>query len=1061
MSPSRRAARASFFVASLFLTTLSHRTAIAQTAIDDSNWGSVTAPVFGTDEGARNPTGPYRGAELFAGPQKFGTDYFAGVLPNGKIVKPAGVSAQVGMDPLGMALTSDGRFLVTSNDDERNQGTASLQSNINIGGYSLTVVDTATMKVVSQARCPAAFIGIQITGTGPYTVWASGGAAQNILRYTLSARGSIAAADPASIVISPITPGNTGFASHYTPGDAFRTKGVNGALPPIPTGFSRTGAQITFPAGSALSADERYLFVACNGDNSVAVIDTTTSAIVSRQPAGYFPYGVAIDGSGSRVFVSNWGMTEYRFASPHYDAAGNLTAIDPAGKNLPAKFAVPKTDTGGALPHTSSVALFSFAGGTLAPPERAVYIGKPLDDQKQVGDTHPSALAVVGSGAAETVYVARANDDSLSLIRASDGTHLSDFSLDPIRIKLRDGHHVVGAYPNALAASPDGTRVYVAEAGINDVAVLDTRNPASPQLIGRIPTGWYPTALIVSRDGSTLYVANAKGIGEDINPKLQPQPGTYPTGIESFDDSNYLFGTVEKIDLAQVKLDPHATDSLIFAMHRPRETDVVPTGGRPSPRIKHVFFILHENKSFDAMLGNQSGHFGPYASTSYANPDGTPFNSIQNTGVDLNTQALAVKFATGVNYYSDSEESDAGHDFCNSGTATDFTEKTLLVKNGRGLLVNKNMEPEDYPAGGYIYNNAARHGVSFKDYGDMIRIAGTDTGESVPTIQNDPESGLAGLPEMKDADHVTSPLTTTGDVTSPTRGLGQSYFLDLPILAILGEKNANGEPHVDRDYPGYNFNISDQRRARTFIADFNRMVAHGTLPSLMHIYQPNDHTGRVLAPNVKLLGGSPLQLIADGDVGLGMVVRHIMQSPIYYNPKTGEGSVIFVSYDDAQGSLDHIHPHRTPLLVISPYARPGYLGLKHYSSASIVKTEELLLGLPPNNLGDLLATDLRDMFQSRYNGIKASDVAFNSQIAYHPSRQGARIWSLVARLDTSAPDRDSARLGRLQRLSIDADQLSRLRRKGAVGAKAYHTAQSKLYHQALKLVSAAAPRDDD
>jgi hypothetical protein len=130
------------------------------------------------------------------------------------------------------------------------------------------------------------------------------------------------------------------------------------------------------------------------------------------------------------------------------------------------------------------------------------------------------------------------------------------------------------------------------------------------------------------------------------------------------------------------------------------------------------------------MLGNRSDKFDNFASLTYNKQDGTSYTDIQNTGVDLNTQMLGTTFATAVNYYSDAEESDAGHQFSASGTATDYTEKTLLVKTGRGLLVNKNFEPEDYPASGYVFNNAARNNVSFKDYGAMIRIEGTDTGTS-------------------------------------------------------------------------------------------------------------------------------------------------------------------------------------------------------------------------------------------------------------------------------------------------------------------------------------------
>jgi len=198
------------------------------------------------------------------------------------------------------------------------------------------------------------------------------------------------------------------------------------------------------------------------------------------------------------------------------------------------------------------------------------------------------------------------------------------------------------------------------------------------------------------------------------------------------------------------------------------------------------------------------------------------------------------------------------------------------------------------------------------------------------------------------------------------------------------------------------------------------MVAKGTLPQFVYIYQPNDHTGGLQAKN--LSGTTAPMQVADGDVALGIVVDHIMRSPVYYNKSNGEGSAIFVTYDDAQSTLDHIHPHRTPLIVISPYAKPGP-AKRHYSTASIVKTEELLLGLPPNNLGDLLATDLRDMFQPNYNGITPDMLQFTRVSSYTASAEGQKIWELVENLDTSAPDRDSRRLGALTRISMLADSL--------------------------------------
>jgi hypothetical protein len=399
--------------------------------------------------------------------------------------------------------------------------------------------------------------------------------------------------------------------------------------------------------------------------------------------------------------------------------------------------------------------------------------------------------------------------------------------------------------------------------------------------------------------------------------------------------------------------------------------------------IKHVFVIVQENKTFDSVLGALPSRFGAYASQYFQKANGNTYFNPQFTAVTPNTQALAANFATAVNFYSDAEESAAGAQFLASGTATDFTEKTVLTAGGRGLLTNRNAEPEDYPEGGYIFNNAARNGVTFKDYGFLINLAGSDNGANPSTHADDPTSGLLGLPQLQaDNATLTSPLVNAGDVTSPLSGLGQQYYLDGPALAVLGEKNLNGEPRIDPNYPGVNFNISDQRRAAEFIRDFDRMAAARTVPQLVYIYQPNDAGGVAQATNAgSVTTNSSLQQAADGDTALGMVVSHLMKSPIYYDPQSNTGSVIFVTYSSSQSAVDHIHPHRNLLIAVSPFARASYLGTRHYSSASVVKTAELLLGLPPNNLGDLFATDLRDMFQNTNNGITLNNLQI-TQPAY-------------------------------------------------------------------------------
>ncbi|MBZ5664113.1 MAG: hypothetical protein LAO30_05865 [Acidobacteriia bacterium] len=1046
-------------------------------SINMSNWGTVTTPVYNQLES--NPF--YSNAEILAGPNKLGS-YYAGVLPNGKKVTPAGLSIQIGMNPLGVAVTPDGQYAVTSNDDEREGGFVSYQSPTNVGGYSLTVVNTSTFSVVSQLHTSQRFfIGLQISGPqgGPYTVWAAGGPDNDVKLFSLSSAGVLTSGTPANIVIPPTLPENAGYVSNYIAGAPLTSSTST------PSGFSKSGAEITFPAGIQLSPDGKYLYVACNGDQSVAIIDTNTKGILKQLPAGAFPYGIAVNAAGDRIAVSNWGIDEYKFANPTYDPdSGFLTALGTTGANVPDGFYPPVNNKTGKFPLSSSVHIYAAQGGFagLATPKYGKHLGMnnlTLTGNNAIGDVHPSAMAVVkGADGTDVLFIAKTNDDHLARYKMKTGAAAGgDYDLGATFVpylnnKNRQITLAKGTYPNAMAVSPDNTKLFVAEAGINSVAVLDVTDPLNPNLLGRIPTGWYPTGLAVSPDGSTLYIANAKGVGEDINPNVDTTGGSGqippPSGLgsDSRVDSNFIFGSLQQVSLATTPWDNTTVQANNFTVQNSVDTSIVPMGGTAgSTRIKTVIFIEHENKTFDSMLGDLGSYFGNFAGTTFNNVDGTPYSNGQFTGVSFNTQVLAQAFATGVNYYSESEESDAGHQFLASGTASDYTEKTLLVKTGRGLLVNKNFEPEDYPENGYIFNNLARWNKSFKDYGELMRIEGTDTGTSVPTTINDPLSGNLGFPTLL-ADNFTVsnyPVVNAGDVSTQTQGLGQSYFMKLPILGVLGTTNKNGTPRLDLNYPGYNFNISDQRRALEFIKDFDSMVNAGTLPQFLYIYQPNDHTGGVQAPNAgSVVTNGPLQEVGDGDVGLGMVVQHIMKSPIYYNAQKNTGAAIFMTYDDAQSSLDHIHPHRTPMIVISPFAKPGFIATRHYSTASIVKTEDLLMGLPAMNYGDLFATDLRDMFQSTYNGITADQLNFNLDPTITPSKEGKRIWSLVSKLDTSAPDKDSQRLGVLVRLSIEADQLhDQAAKSNTLESAAYQKQQNALYDEAEKLVDTAGPADND
>jgi hypothetical protein len=197
-----------------------------------ANWGNFGSPVAGTIDS----TPGYDGAELFAGPHKFANsgddDYFHGVLPNGRIAKPAGASTQVGMNPLGIVVTPDGKFAIVSNDDERKGDLVSLRSAKNHGGYSLSVLDTSTtpMTVVSQINTPKKlFVGLAaaMNPDGTYTVYASGGGDNSIKLFSITWDGQISQAEnPASISISPLLPADKGWVSNYTVASTFNLDAV-------------------------------------------------------------------------------------------------------------------------------------------------------------------------------------------------------------------------------------------------------------------------------------------------------------------------------------------------------------------------------------------------------------------------------------------------------------------------------------------------------------------------------------------------------------------------------------------------------------------------------------------------------------------------------------------------------------------------------------------------------------------------------------------------------------------------------------------------------------------
>jgi DNA-binding beta-propeller fold protein YncE len=887
-------------------------------------------------------------------------DTFGRVLPSGRIVHPSGTSVVVGMNALGFALTPDGRYAIVSNDDERQGKTTSALDPRIAGGYSLAVVDTTTMTVVSRYASPletffAGVVAVRDPADPMRTlVLASGGPSNAVYVFDLDATGTL---EP----------------------DAHHVVAIPG-----PTDVRFANAGHSFPGTLVPGPDGTSVDVVDNLGNDVTQIALATRKIVGSPIAvGYFPFGAAATTSG--LLVANEGLEAY----------GVLAA-----PSVAPPFATVAPD----LDRASSLTLVpTNSDGTLAASVTPIPADRTPDGVRAVGGAHPTAI--VASRSRPYAFVALGNVDRVATIslapepRAAGGTELRLYDRGPY-----------GTQPTALALSADEKRLYVALSGINAIAVLDTTDPLHPHRVGLIPTGWYPDAVALSNDGRYLYVANAKGFAED-----RGFAGDQVTYVDSSGrveevnaDSNAIWSTFERIDLQALDLRVTTPKALadLRAIRPVAANALVPErfDGNGSHEIKHVVLILEENKTYDSMLGDLTDATGaPYG------PGDAGYVSF-GASVTPNLHALARTYALAGNIFADAEESDAGHQFVSAGIASDFTEKTLLVKNGRRPLVNKNEDPEDYPRAGYIFDSLADRGKSYRDYGDLVRVSGYDEGAATNPKTDDPQ------------------FVSRDDTTAPTQGLGGLFSLDVPAPAALGG-------HVDLDYPGWNLRIRDVRRAQEFIRDFDPLARAGQMPAFTEIWLPADHTGVGLdVPPIP-------EEVADGDRALGLIVDEITHLPDW------KSTAIFIMPDDAQSTRDHVNEHRTYAIVVSPYAKRHYLGMHHLSTVSVLKTEEELLGLPALSLGDALATDMGDFFTP----VPAfAPYVHEDAPTQTGSIEGARIAALLARTDQTAPDADSDRTTRLVELSREADALAAHR--GRYDAAYYASVQKKLLERAEDIV---------
>jgi YVTN family beta-propeller protein len=683
--------------------------------------------------------------------------------------------------------------------------------------------------------------------------------------------------------------------------------------------------------GIVYSPDGRHAWASGGGQNVVHEFDVDGDAVheTGQISTPYFPAGLAYGHTplGDRIYVANnlAGTPSGESNPPGHQ----VTVIDPAteqvtgtidlGKALD-PFGVTFDRTGKKAYVTEwmgrSVAVVDTTTQTEIADVQLSPASKPLTAD------HPNAITA--NPHRDEVYTANGNSDTVSVIDTKTDRLAAtiDVSLIPNSPK--------GAVPDGLTVGPDGHTLYVAEAGENAIAVV---NLDSRRVEGFVPTAWYPSDVKVTPDGRQLVVTNRQGTGAGPNPcgpmttlttcpPLDPARDIVPGGREGVPDPDHPDSMIKgSITLITLRSDHGWLQEMTRRVER--DNDAV---SRPQPKppalnaIKHVIYVIKENRTYDQVFGN------------LGRGNGDPALNIFGDDSAPNHRALARRFVTLDNFYINGEDSNDGHYWANAATASDYLEDSWPIhnspkprKNGRAAdfeggptvqqfetepLASDPSVPRDAtaPTGGYLWDNAFDHGVSFRDYGEFTE---------------------------------PSPGTTCGD--------GANASSSTRLQPRFG--------NVDPLYPSYDTHCVDHtQREPEWEREFRGYETNGNLPALEFVRLPNDHAQGTASGEF-----TPQAYMADNDLALGRMVQAVSHSRYW------KDTAIFVAEDDPHNGADHVDAHRSVGLVISPYTQIGKVDSTHYSVVSMVATIEQLLGLPPMSINDQRATRMWPSFTAHPN----------------------------------------------------------------------------------------------
>jgi len=650
------------------------------------------------------------------------------------------------------------------------------------------------------------------------------------------------------------------------------------------------GDKTTTPLGIGLAGNNIAL-VALAIPNEVAVVDVAAGKVISHIPVGVCPYAIVISKNKRFAFVSNFGGPQAKKGDRTEKSAGTDVAVD-----------------------DRSVAL----RGTVT----VIDIAAKKAIAEVTTRIHPEAMVLSPDGS--LLYVSDESGDGISVIDTKTFTVAQQFGTKP------DASLPYGSLTTGLAFSPDGKVLYAANAGNNAIALIDPKHPQKGPY-GFLAAGGFPGS--VCADGHHVYIGNVTPLKQGALQKVAiPQNKAQLDAYTATAKKGFHFIDILR---AQAQANLHATPTPIPA-----------NPGEPSA-IKHLVYIIRENKKFDQELGD--------IGMGNCDPKLVQFGDT----VTPNAHSLAKQFLLLDNYYCNGVNSSDGHQWAIQGITTPYHEKDFSA--GR-CAYDFGTDPLCYAGCGFIWDHLMRKGISFRNFG---------------------ETDLAEVTPGKTWTNIYDAWKTHSDSV---------WYKCAYQLGSL-------EKYSDLRFPGWNLTITDQVRADRFIEALHEYEAKGTLPEFTIIYMPNDHTSG-FGDGIP----TPRAYVADNDLATGRVIEALTKSPFW------KDMAIFVNEDDPQSGTDHVDAHRSVCYVASPFAKRHTLLSRFYNQSSVLHTICQIFGVQPMNQLVAMAPLMTDCFVNTpdFTGYTAltPKVAVNEM---NPAKNKlgkttAMLAPLTQRMDFSKPD---------------------------------------------------------